>query len=62
MVQAHRRSKALPFFLLDSYFFFSILVFVTIVPYASGQTLLNGQLFTDGLSIVDAPAPQRSVY
>ena len=32
-----------------------------LVSSANAQTLVNGQIFTNGLAIVDAPAPNRSV-
>jgi hypothetical protein len=68
-VLAHLRSKApagLSFVLsqLSTLYliFFVAYLSTVLVPRTAGQILLNGQLFTDGLSIVDAPAPQRSVY
>jgi hypothetical protein len=42
----------------------SLLVLVTSVALFSrlvtGQTLVNGQMFTNGLAIIDAPPPQKS--
>lgn len=57
------RSKTLlglPLFLqqpLSFVFLVTLLSFLLVQP-ASAQILENGQLFTNGLSIIDAPAPQ----
>lgn len=62
-VLAHRRSKAplgFPFFPI-SFIFFAAFFSTFVTRPASAQILSNGQLFTNALSIVDSPAPQRSV-
>jgi len=63
-VLAHRRPEppfGLPFFFPPPSILYSVILISAIfLPHASGQTLLNGQLFTNGLSIVDAPAPQSN--
>ena len=38
---------------------FSVALFTSLLGTAQAQTLVNGQIFTNGLAIVDAPAPNR---
>jgi len=61
-VLAHRRPEPpfdLPFFLppLPSILYSLIFTLTILVPHTSGQKLPKGHQFTNGLSIVDAPAP-----